>query len=166
MRPAAQHAGMQQGRPYLPPAAQQQRAMQSTGSTSAPQCTLNNQDSSLCLKLLDGGLVASPPCAGPFGFSWSGARCGLGVTNGRYHFTVTVLKKVLSHHISHSIYVHGYPNRASQKRMQPRSVFAAHKFYAFDTVASFALSVSFTSCLASFCRMIFGPLPYSTVHDC
>lgn len=48
----------------------------------------------MCLKLLEGGLVASPPCAGPFGFSWSGARCGLGVTNGRYHFTVTVLKKL------------------------------------------------------------------------
>lgn len=60
-----------------------------------PVCTLNAQDASLCLQLLEGGTVASPPCTGPFGFAWSGARGTVGVTGGRYRFSVTVLEQVL-----------------------------------------------------------------------
>lgn len=65
-----------------------------TAAPPPPMCILNAQDASLCLQLLEGGTVASPPCTGPFGFAWSGARGTVGVTGGRYRFSVTVLEQV------------------------------------------------------------------------
>ncbi len=57
-------------------------------------CTLNALDASLCLQLLEGGTLASPPSTGPFGFAWSGARASLGITGGRYRFSVSILEQV------------------------------------------------------------------------
>ncbi len=58
----------------------------------AARCALNAQDCNLGLQLRDGGLTAVPPSHGAFAFAWSGARGAVGICDGRYRFTVTVLQ--------------------------------------------------------------------------
>lgn len=55
-------------------------------------CVLNRLDSSLGLRLTDGDLMATPESQGGFSFMWSGVRGVVGVCEGRYRFTVRLLR--------------------------------------------------------------------------
>ncbi len=77
----------------------QQRAGPPPCAAPPPACCLNGQDASLCLQLLEGSTVASPPSTGPFGFAWSGVRGTIGVIGGRYRFSVTMLAVVSDVHL-------------------------------------------------------------------
>lgn len=55
-------------------------------------CVLNRLDSSLGVRLTDGELMATPQSQGGFGYMWSGIRGVVGVCEGRYRFTVRLLR--------------------------------------------------------------------------
>lgn len=61
----------------------------------AAQCNLNAQDCSLGLQLLqlpDGGETVTPPSQAACSFAWHGARGTIGVSGGRYRFSVRILQ--------------------------------------------------------------------------